>query len=66
MNCIKGYCRTNLDNYDCSDVRVFVAVPRIGESVRVSYKGNATWLKVCMVTHTVKNNEPEIIVELHN
>ena len=66
MNYIVGFCRTNLDNYDCSEVRVFVAVPRIGERVRVLYKGNSTTLKVCGITHCLRSGNPIIEVELHN
>ena len=63
---IKGYCRTNLDDYKMDDwPEVFVEVPRIGEYVRAKedmYKE----LKVVQITHTVNDdNEPIIIVELN-
>jgi hypothetical protein len=46
---IKGYCHTNLDNYDCSGVTQFVAVPRLGEKVQVRYLGRDVTLKVVEV-----------------
>lgn len=47
---IKGYCHTNLDDWSC-EVIVFFAVPRYGERVQATYKGNAARLYVCGVTH---------------
>lgn len=61
---VKGRCFTNLDDYTCG-IKEFYRVPNIGERVSVQYKGNPSTLKVCQITHDVKNNEPYIIVELH-
>ena len=66
MNNIKAICRTNLDDYDCTVVTKFSALPRIGESVTVLKKGEVTKLKICQITHDESNGEPFIIVELHN
>jgi len=65
---IKGYCKTNLDDYDCSSVTQFVAVPRIGEYVVVTYKGKPSKLRVVNITHLYSNmfDGPMIEVELHN
>jgi hypothetical protein len=57
MNYIKGYCRTNLDYYNCSLVKVFAAIPNIGDNVQVLYKGNVTTLKVVAVTHKQNGTE---------
>ena len=38
MEYINGICHTNLDDYDCSLVAKFVAVPRKGEKVKVTLK----------------------------
>lgn len=78
MNYIKGHCKTNLDDYDCSKVKIFASVPNIGDRVEVLRKGNDSTLKVCGITHSVikidksrnlittEEFEPYIIVELHN
>ncbi len=74
MNYIKGLCKTNLDDYDCHIVTLFVAVPRIGDKVTVSKAGRKVSLNVVSITHTVNENpcmgyeegEPYIIVELNN
>jgi len=67
---IKGQCHTNLDDYDCSEVKVFARVPNIGERVICKYKGNTTSLRVCQITHDVRgergNEYPYILIELHN
>lgn len=65
MNYIEGYCFTNLDDYDCSLVKFFGAVPRVGEYVRVMYKGNVSRLKVVSVEHIQKDNKPHLRIELH-
>lgn len=64
MNTIKGYCRTNLDGYDCSEVRDFVAVPQKGDRVEVKRGNYPSRLEVCGITHLVKNGIPLIEVEL--
>ena len=61
---IKGRCFTNLDDYTC-DVSKFYKVPEKGELVVCKIKGINTTLEVVQVTHTLKDNEPFIIVELH-
>ena len=66
MKYIRAICRTNLDDYDCNMVTKFVALPRIGDRVIVSRKGNAASLKVVGVTHDQRADEPVIIVELNN
>ena len=66
MENIKGHCRTNIDDYDTSDVKEFARVPNIGERVYCTYKGSSTSLKVVQITHDYKNNAPYIVVELHN
>ena len=49
---IRGYCRTNLDNYERENWPTeFVAVPRKGEGVRAE-SGNS--LRVCGVTHLMQ------------
>lgn len=65
MHKIQGKCRTNLDNYDCP-VTVFTRCPNIGERVMVTLRGNTTSLKIVGITHSVKDDEPFILVELHN
>lgn len=66
METIKATCYTNLDNYDCTITNVFSAIPRIGDRVRVLYKGNVCALKVCGITHQQSGNEPYITIELHH
>lgn len=67
MNWIEGYCRTNLDYYDCNEVKVFAAMPTKGDYVTVRYKGNYSALRIVAITHRVKNgNAPYIEVELNN
>jgi hypothetical protein len=69
---IKGHCTTNLDDYDCSIVGVFAAVPNKGDFIHCKYKGRLTTLKVVSITHSFTqtgdygSKEPYIIVELHN
>lgn len=59
---IKGRCFTNLDGFGYADwPELFVAVPRVGEWVESGYKR----LRVVSVTHSIRNNEPFITVELH-
>lgn len=70
MNWIEAFCRTNLDDYDCSLVKVFAAIPNKGDKVQVLYRGNVTSLDVVQVTHKCKNGNtstpiPYIEVELH-
>lgn len=66
---IKGHCFTNLDDYNCSEVKFFARVPNIGERVACKYKGNSTSLKVVQITHDIRgpigDEYPYIIVELH-
>jgi hypothetical protein len=66
---IRGICKTNLDNYDCSKVKIFVSLPRIGDRVAVTYTGTpveSRVLRVVDITHDVDAfNNPFIIVELH-
>lgn len=62
---IKGRCITNLDDYDCSEIKEFARVPNIGERVYCQYKGNSTSLKVVQITHDFRNQEPFIVIELH-
>lgn len=62
---IKGHCFTNLDDYDCSLVKVFAAVPRIGDYVTVTYKGNVSRLKVVSVQHHEIDKFPYLKIELH-
>ena len=66
METIKGQCKTNLDDYDVSEVREFYRVPNIGERVMCRYKGHRSDLKVVQITHSLKENKPFIIIELHN
>lgn len=63
---ILGHCRTNLDDYDCSQVTKFVAVPNIGDRVTVRHKGSYTTLKVVSITHRMDGELPYIEIELHN
>lgn len=64
-NIIKGHCFTNLDDYRMT-VNEFYRVPNIGEKVACIYKTYDTTLKVHQIIHDFKNNNPYIIVELHN
>lgn len=64
MNKIKGYCRTNLDDYQRYDwPTIFAAVPRIGDRVK-SVCGTRV-LKVVGITHTMISYEAVIEVELN-
>jgi hypothetical protein len=68
MKYIKGYCKTNLDDYDCSIVNRFVALPRVGDLVRVLYKGYSTQLKIYSITHCIEatsGRDPFIEIELN-
>lgn len=66
---IKGRCHTNLDDYDCSLVKVFAEIPKHGDRVYVKRLNSTSnielTLKVCGITHGVKDNEPYIEVELN-
>jgi len=66
---IKGKCFTNLDDYDCSEVKLFARVPNLGERVYCEYRGSSTSLRVVQITHEVRgergNEYPFIVVELH-
>lgn len=63
---VNGRCRTNLDDYDCSKVKVFASVPNRGDKVAVTLRGEERTLVVVCVTHDVyKDGNPFIIVELH-
>lgn len=66
MNKIKGFCFTNLDDWDTSEVKEFARVPNVGERVFAKHKGSSSSLKVVQITHDFRNNEPYIHVELHN
>ena len=48
---IQAYCHTNLDGFDCSEIKGFSCPPQIGDMVAVKYKGNVAHLKVCGITH---------------
>jgi hypothetical protein len=48
---IKGKCKTNLDDYDVSKVKVFAKVPEIGERIACEYRGEKSTLKVVQITH---------------
>ena len=63
---IKGHCKTTLDNYDVSLVNKFVAIPNKGDNIVCKYKGTDTTLRVYQITHDFRENEPYIIIELHN
>lgn len=63
---IKGHCTTMLDYYSVDTVKLFYKVPEKGDLVYCRYKGQPTTLKVCGITHAIRNSEPYIIVELHN
>ena len=65
METIKGHCTTNLDDYTIT-VKEFYRVPNIGERVACMRKNYPSSLKVCQITHDVKDGKPYIIVELHN
>lgn len=63
---IRGYCHTNLDEYKREEwPKEFVAVPRVGESVRSERMRE---LYVCKVVHFIchafSGDEPQIAVEL--
>ena len=70
MNYIQGHCQTNLDDYDCSLVKVFAAIPNKGDYVDVLYKGGIAALVVVSIKHKCRNGstpnpQPYIEVELH-
>lgn len=67
MEFIRGYCKTNLDDYTMT-VEKFCGVPNIGDRVSCLKKGVSTSLRVCQITHCYDcaRYEPYIIVELHN
>ena len=70
MNYIQGECHTNLDDYDCSLVKVFGAIPNKGDLVEVLYKGNVAQLEVVSIKHKCRNGStpnpiPYIEIELH-
>ena len=69
MGYIKGYCTTNLDNWDVNIVKGFCVIPKIGDRVACKYNKskNLGSLKVCGVIHSYDsiNKEPFIIVELN-
>lgn len=60
---IKGFCRTNLDDYrKYRWPTLFVEVPRIGD--RVQSLCGLHNLKVCSITHQIKSNTiPDINLE---
>ena len=64
-NFIQGVCRTNLDDYNVDEVKLFASVPLKGEKVQCRYKGEVTSLKVVEITHSLKEGKPFIIVELN-
>ncbi len=70
---IQGICRTNLDDYEMT-VSIFAEIPKIGDYVICTKKGNHAILKVVSITHTskynidgynIKHEYPFIIVELN-
>ena len=61
---IKAKCHTNVDDYDTSKVHEFVALPRIGEKVVVTYKGKLRKMKISSITHDHDGTNPFINVEL--
>lgn len=65
MDTIRGKCSTNLDDYQMI-VTEFYRVPNVGERVSCLRKGELTTLRVVQITHSIKNNEPFILIELHN
>lgn len=65
MDYVKGHCTTNRDDY-ITYVTRFYRVPNPGERVGCLYRGRDASLKVYQVTHTIKDEEPYIIVELNN
>ena len=70
MNYIQAECYTNLDDYDCSLVKVFAGMPKKGELVDVLYNGSMSVLSVVSIRHKCRNSStpnptPYIEVELH-
>ena len=64
-NHIHGVCRTNLVDYNVDEVKVFASVPLKGEKVQCRYKGTVTSLNVVNITHSTREGNPFIIVELN-
>ena len=74
MNTIKVKCRTNIDDYDCSLITEFAALPRLGDYVTVFKKGvggGERELKIVRITHSRTDNssftipmEPMLKIEL--
>lgn len=59
---IKGTCRTNLDEYQFVIwPRIFARCPNIGEWV--SAEGGKS-LRICGITHSEKDGQPFVIVDL--
>lgn len=61
---IKGYCRTNLDGFNCSKIKGFAAPPQKGDKVEVLYRGEPAILEICSITHKMVDGEPILSVEL--
>lgn len=64
VNIINGRCQTNLDDYQMT-VDKFYSVPNIGDRVTCLRKGSKSSLKVCGITHDIRDGEPFIVVELN-
>lgn len=63
---IKGFCRTNLDDYDCDIVKEFVEVPKIGSHVFVRKNGCDHTLEVYQIEHCYSEEiGPYIRIELN-
>jgi hypothetical protein len=62
---VTGHCTTELEGYDVSIVKTFVAVPIIGkERVSCLKDGEYTELTVLGVAHYEHEGQPKISVEL--
>lgn len=62
---INATCFTDLEDYNCP-ITKFVAIPNIGDKVKVLYKGNITYLKVVDVMHSehIPDMSPYLYVKL--
>ena len=72
MTYIKAKCYTNLDDYDCSAIQLFIVPPKVGDYVAVLYKGKYAELRIVRIIHTIiklyntDTIEPKLLLELHN
>lgn len=64
---IDATCFTNLDDYNTSFAKKFIAIPNKGDNVEVLYKGKRDYLKVVAIYHCcdLATSVPILRIELH-